>query len=161
MSYDITLLKPPGAVLDDNRRWAQHLCQSFADLDDAQIDVRASADVAGDVGMSEGDWVSRGIGVMVCRVGQPDFVDISFWETTADISLPNFPERDAAELLDSIAPYVDSLRALGFVLIDPLSDEPCDGPRQVERLLAGYSHRQRAVGVVAELVGGEAPGRSK
>lgn len=161
MSYDITLLKPPGAVLDDNRRWVRHLCQSFADLDDAQIDVRLSADIAGDVGMSEEGWVNRGIGVMVCRIGQPDFVDISFWETTADISLPNFPQRDPKELLESVAPYVESLRALGFVLIDPVSDEPCDGSRQVERLLVGYRHRQRAVGMVADLVGGEAPGRSR
>jgi hypothetical protein len=161
MSYDITLLKPPRAVLDNNRRWALHLCQSFADLEYPQIDVSANADLADDIGMSNEEWVSRGMGVTLYRIGQRDFVEISFWETMAEISLPNFPQSEPEGLLESVVPYIDSLRALEFVLLDPQSDEPVDDSQRVERLLAGYRQRQRTVARVADDIGGDAPGRRK
>src|SRR5688572_22365587 len=134
MSYDITLLKPAAALLDDNRVWVSHLCRAFAELDDAGFDVQANADLAEDVGMTEQEWVSRGIGVRLCRRGQPDIVEIAFWESTAEISLPNFPRCEPAELLAAVARYIDTLRVLGFVLIDLPSGAPVDRDRQTEFL---------------------------
>jgi hypothetical protein len=96
-------------------------------------------------------------------------MDVGVYDGAVDPNLPpvfhplllRATHNQFVHLLESIVPYIDALRQLGFVLLDPESDETVEREGQLERLLAGYAGRQRMVGGVADMIEGTAPGRRK
>jgi hypothetical protein len=153
LGYDITFRKPAGKELLGNEHWATTFLESFPQFRQIEADREALAqDLATDIGLTPQEYVARGIGIQLhLQSTEAWWVNVSFWDSCASVSLPNYPVMGAPEAIVSTAAVREFFRSKGFDAIDPISGEALSAENEDAALVAGYLKRQQVVGHVATL----------
>lgn len=152
MPFEIPFLKPTAQLLESNGVWIGRLIRRVPQLS-AEIEDRTSfaEELAGDIGLTPEEYLTRGIGLAVELPGDP-WIRVSFWEDSARVELPNFPTGGPAAALARANPVVVALLSFGFQLCHPTTGVVSDGA--TIDLVAAYLERQCHVETVARLIGG-------
>jgi hypothetical protein len=154
MSFCIILRKPRGLELDDNDRWIRVIKSRLPEFADDGSDWKALArDLAEDVGLTQSEYVRRGIGLALEYETDELSVRVRFWTETAEIELLNFPWLGVEIALERTMPLLHILEGQGFTVLDPETGQPFDEPL-MKALQEAYVRRQTQVERVAKLTGG-------
>jgi hypothetical protein len=159
VSFEVDFAKPEGQL--DNRPLVAAFLRTFPDFQEVEIDQAAAAqDLAADAGVTPSEWVERGIGIQCLSFTSDDWwVEVSFWNATVMLRLPNFPPAGIDAALEATACIRAFLRNQGLASIDPLNGQPRFGVDEGPLLRAAYADRQRQIVRVGALVGVEGDGQ--
>jgi len=158
MGFEVVLAKPSDREHDGNRVWAEVFCKALPQFTELDVSIEnrrfLALDLASDIGLTPDEYVEREIGLELDFERGDFWVRVEFWQTSATITLPNFPTIPIEAAVAEILPCIEFLVAVGFTLEDPTSGAPMPpGDREAE-LVKAYSERQAQVARVAELTGG-------
>jgi hypothetical protein len=154
MPFDIPLQKPAGREHKSNRTWLTLVLSALPQFREEERDHLAWArDLASDVGLTADEYVRRGLGLAAECETEDFWMRVSFWEQSATLELPNFPQIGTGAALGRASTVISVLEGAGFTLCDPETAEPIAGDARAA-LEAAYVARQATVARVAALTGG-------
>lgn len=152
MPFEIVFQKPCGRELDPNEVWLQQILQEFPEFSVLEKDFGHLAElVAPDAGMTPGEYLARGIGVEAAYKSETFWLCLGFWDSTATLELPNYPECGVDAALDIVGQYVKFLDDMGFMLLHP-GDGSLLKELWREVLTDAYMQRQSIVDRVSNLM---------
>ncbi|MEM9567480.1 MAG: hypothetical protein AAF974_04160 [Cyanobacteria bacterium P01_E01_bin.34] len=152
MPFDISFAKPRGRELDPNEVWLQQILHTFPELSTLEKDSGHLAELlAPDAGMTPGEYLARGIGLEAVYESETFWICLGFWDSTATIELPNYPECGVETALDIVGKYVQFLDEVGFSVLHPGDDSLLKEPWR-EVLTDAYKQRQSIVALASNLM---------
>ncbi len=158
MGFEVVLAKPSDREHDGNRVWAEAFCKALPQFTEFDVSIEnrrvLALDLASDIGLTPDEYVEREMGLELDFERGDFWVRVEFWQTSATITLPNFPTISIDAAVAEILPCIEFLVAVGFTLENPKSGAPMPPCDREAELVKAYSERQAQVARVAELTGG-------
>ena len=150
------LKKPKGREEDDNRTWVAFLINRFPQLGREELDPKVSREMAEqlapDIGLTADEYVARCVVACASYSRDDFFIEVRFYDDTAYIELPNFPQTGIEQALREARGIIDALVSIGFEVLDPQRARSSHDQQAEESLVAAYEDRQGTVEHVARLV---------
>jgi hypothetical protein len=158
MGYDIHIEKPEDRR-HDNRGLADEVLRAFPEFREFPVDhVMVAREVASTVGLTEEEWLRDNLGIELDADTADSWTQMTFWETTICITVPNFPCNGVSEATDRLWRYIEFFVKRGFCVLHPESGERLSPAQTRDAIVRGYEARQETVRTVAQLSGGHAVG---